>query len=116
MARKINKTQQKRIVRASRKAASRAGVNDRASVRKIRVQVVPLWKRWFIVGLGLLILGAAIYSYQHSLAGAIVLAIISLIVILLGAFGRKKSIDEVLDGVDSALSNQILDKIFDGLF
>ena len=111
MARKISKAQQKQIVRASRKAASRAGANHKAAAGKLRVQTVALWKRIVIGGFGLLLLGFATSIRSHSIGTAIFLFIAAALMILLGVFGKRKTIDAALNGLDSAL----LDKIWDGI-
>ena len=81
---------------------------------RCRVSTVPHWKRIvvIIVGIGFSALAVLIYLEAEIPIWGILFGIFSLAVLLIGIFGRRKKVETVLNGLDSAVSTNIIDAIF----
>lgn len=100
-----SRTLRRALARDSRKQL------DKAEACRLRVQTVEPWKRILC-----LVLGAAslLASWLAQQAGAdlwivLLLGAVGVVCMFIGTFGRKKTIDSVLDSTANAIVSGILD-------
>ncbi|EDY82170.1 hypothetical protein VDG1235_1790 [Verrucomicrobiia bacterium DG1235] len=113
--------QQALIANARRKALrerrKREGAFSRDDLLSLQVSTVPRWKRIVVSTFGLCsLIGGIIAMIQtDSWILASLFIAFGLMLIYIGAFKRKKTIDSALNGIDAGTTTNILDAIWDAL-
>lgn len=65
-----------------------------------------------LTGLGSIALAVLVFIESQNLIWTALFGIFGIAVLLVGIFGKRKKVDTVLDGLDSAVSSNIIDSIF----
>ncbi len=104
------------MVSAARKRLRRKGAKDRLEAGKMKVQVAAPWKRWVLALVSFVWLGIAAFLFRDSPGASAVFFVLFVLTGLLALFGRKKTIDEALNGLDTSISDRVFESIVEGLF
>ena len=116
MARKISTKRRKQIARAAKRALDKQSRKGNRSIKKIKFQTVPLWKRLLIGLTSLIFLGLSIFLFESTLEGSIFFGGLFIITLGIAVVGNKKTIDGGLSGLDAGISGKVLDGIIDNIF
>jgi hypothetical protein len=92
----------KRIEKAGVRASIREGhVLTEAELRNIKIQILPNPLRVLFCVIGVISAGASYYCFTNDLVGyGITSAIISLLTLLFGLFGVRRTLSRILDSMD----------------
>ena len=115
----MNKTERinKRAVKAGRRLATKCdGKISQDDLLGMKIQTMPLWSRLILLSSGSLgcLFGFTGWPVEHVLA-QIVAVLLGLFLISWGIFGAKKTLSNVMDGLDAATSSDLLEGIVDGV-
>lgn len=104
----------RQIVRAQDRAAKKDGrILSRWDVMHLKVQMASPLARFVLVIVGFGFLGGAVWLANKELSWWLLLIVLpGAILVTVGVRGRKKEVEQVLNGLDSAITNSLLDGLF----
>jgi hypothetical protein len=113
----------RQIEKSALREAQRALTRDdrthltRGELLQLRVQTVQPWQRglFLVIGAALLAVGGVLYARDHEWFPLLVLGVPGLGVMLLGALGRKKTLDAALEQLGSDLGELVIQGIIHAL-
>jgi hypothetical protein len=94
---------EQRALREAQKAIDRRG-RDRfgsSDFARLRIQTIEPWKRVFLGGTGFLFCGAGVYALKEEAEWiALVFFVLGAFCLLASIFGRKRTVEAALNGID----------------
>jgi len=89
----------------------------RDELLRLRVHTVSPWKRAVVILVGLAFAGFGLFGYLKwdSVAGLVIFGALGLTVGLIGGFGTRSQLDQILRSIDASVTDSILDAIIDAL-
>jgi len=93
------------------------GALSRDDLGDLTIQTVQPWKRLLgaLFGAGLLLFGIWLFTAEFSHWIACLFLLVGLFVVIASLLGRKKTLDSILQGMDGAASDTIIDMIIRGI-
>jgi hypothetical protein len=105
----------RQIERARERAEKKDGrILSRWQVMHLKVQTASPWGRALVVIAGFGFMGLFAYMLgKHGFSwGLLLLVVPGLVLIVIGIRGRKREVEQVLNGLDSAITQNLLDGLF----
>ena len=92
--------------------------SSKSDILKIKIQAIEPWKRIVIFNTGIISEFIMLISiiYKGPLWIVIVFGFFGFTLILFGIVGKKKTIDQMLQGIDGGVTTNIVAEIIDAIF
>jgi hypothetical protein len=107
----------KRVEKAGIRASIKEGhVLTESELRNIKVQILPNPLRVFFCVLGVISAGASYYCFTNDLVGyCITSAFISILTLLFGFFGVRRTLSRILDSMDAVDAGELVGHAIEGI-
>lgn len=105
---------ERECLREANRALRSSNSLSREQFLHLQIQTNSPFERIVLVLCGLAVGGGALWLFfaQDTLLGSGIFAAIALLIIIIGALGRRKTVESVFQGLDPAVSSAIFEALF----